>query len=225
MHKLLKTSRGFTIVEILVVIVVIGILATLVSMGYAGYTQNAQNKQIATIAQDYIHALSLYRNEHNTYPTFPEGYACLGSGNDLLKDGSHTCVVQTSGAGISPVKESPTLNSQLTPYFSGGKLPIVGNYILTLDPNNRFTGGYYVGDIASNQWTLDGVRHPWFVIYFQAGATTKCPIGPIATLLSIDVPTDTAHLSSTVPTLGYTESPGGNLTICFVPLAAIPPTP
>lgn len=222
MRKLFNDKSGFTVVEILVVVIIIGIISTLVVLSYTIYRKNAENAQAASVAQAYIDALNLYKYEKNNYPTFPEGYACLGEGYDLLNDGSKTCLMQSWG--VSQIKESATFNTALRPYFPGGKLPKIGDYVMYSSPSSQYTGGYYTSDHPSVQWTLDGVRHPWFVIYFQEGAAAKCPVGPIATLVNIDG-SGQAHLTSGVPSQGYTMAIEGKITGCLVPMPAIPASP
>ena len=212
------SARGFTLTELLIVIIIIGILGSLVSVGYIAYLQRANNSQTATAAQAYINALNLYRNEHGSYPNpslFPEGFDCLGTGY-----AAQTCVIQSSAP--SPIKESTSLTTALAPYFNGGKTPIAGSYVYH-GSGHTYSGGYYLSDVAVNNWELDGPRYPWFIVYFQQGATTKCPVGPVVSYtggsgLSM-------QFSSGVPSQGYTLQLDSAVTMCVIALAPIPATP
>ncbi len=65
----LKTSKGFTIVELLITIIIIGILATLVTVNY----NNAQTKTKATDEMSDLktlnRAIQAYFAENSVYPT------------------------------------------------------------------------------------------------------------------------------------------------------------
>ncbi len=218
-RKPLTNRLGFTVVELLVVITIIGIISSLLIISYTIYRKNAENTQTATTAQSYINALNLYRLENNNYPTFPEGYACLGEGYDLAGDGTKKCQISP---GTPPyVQEITSFNNALRPYFPGDKLPKPGTFILNILPTWKATGGFYMGDVPAVTQTLDGVRYPWFINYFLQGGDTKCPVGPVATLTVNGTP---QQYSSAPPATGYTYS-WGTVVQCSVPLPAIAATP
>jgi prepilin-type N-terminal cleavage/methylation domain-containing protein len=92
-------DSGFTLIELLVVISIIALLSTIVLAVVQDARIKAKNTAKNSLALEYIKALELYRNDHNTYPVtenlntvFCFGYSssekCLGdtsSGLDKLK--------------------------------------------------------------------------------------------------------------------------------------------
>src|SRR3569832_320111 len=75
MISLKKTSRGFTIVELLIVIVVIGILAALVVTTYNGIQQKARDTERKTDVNALHGQIEAYQAQNGKYPT-------LGNVND-----------------------------------------------------------------------------------------------------------------------------------------------
>jgi len=67
-----KSSRGFTIVELLIVIVVIGILAALVIVTYNGIQQKARDTERKTDIKALQGHLEAYWADNAKYPTLTE---------------------------------------------------------------------------------------------------------------------------------------------------------
>ncbi len=64
----LQTSKGFTLVEILVVMAVIAILATFVARSFTGSKQKAQDARRLTDIKNIATALERYYNQNDGYP-------------------------------------------------------------------------------------------------------------------------------------------------------------
>lgn len=69
MNTLLKKSRGFTLIELIVVIVVIGILATITTLGISRYQTDARDVRRASSAATIAEALEKYYDAHGEYPS------------------------------------------------------------------------------------------------------------------------------------------------------------
>lgn len=65
----LKTSKGFTIVELLIVIVVIAILAAISIVAYSGIQNRAKNSTAEQLASQVANKVAAYSTIKSTYPT------------------------------------------------------------------------------------------------------------------------------------------------------------
>lgn len=68
-----NTSRGFTIVELLIVVVVIAILAAIVIVTFGGIQSRAHDAAIRSDFHSLANYLKMYRSENGTYPYDPAG--------------------------------------------------------------------------------------------------------------------------------------------------------
>jgi len=71
-----KSSRGFTIVELLIVIVVVAILAAVTVVAYNGIQQRAYNTKVIAGANQYYKAFLEYKAVNGYYPSVN---SCLGA--------------------------------------------------------------------------------------------------------------------------------------------------
>ena len=77
-----KSSRGFTIVELLVVIVVIGILAAITIVSYAGITARANTTKAQSDAQSIQSVAEVMNADNGSYPKLN---SALGTGSATTK--------------------------------------------------------------------------------------------------------------------------------------------
>lgn len=189
-----QKSSGFTIVELLIVIVVIGILAAIVIVAFNGVQQQARNAQTVSIIKSYQKALMRYAIEHQEYPV--AGRACLGEdypdSGDFITSNSRNCFRSNSSGTVNA-----GFNNNIRPYM-GGSLPTPSNVIIGAGTNPSWTSRGAILATNFTTMTIDGVTHPWVLIYTLEGQT-KCPVGPILNL------SGWPNLSSGEPSSGFSQ--------------------
>ena len=189
------SSRGFTIVELLIVIVIIGIIAALVIVAYSGIQDKANNTQTETAIDAWRKALIQYATDNGSYPI---------AYNACFNEVNVTSCWPTSSA-------SPTLNNAIRPYF-GNKTPLPAPSLQQLPSTpwgTTVAGGLYYTTTA----TLDGTLYPYYVAYNLKGLV-RCNMSG---LLSLGSPW--TNFSSTPPSNGRSTSDGTGVTFC---IAALP---
>lgn len=65
----MQTSRGFTIIELIVVILVLGILVSITALGLVRYQLDARDTQRSTNVSIIAEALEKYYNNNGEYPS------------------------------------------------------------------------------------------------------------------------------------------------------------
>lgn len=77
MRQSRRTSRGFTLLELLVVLVVLGLLAGIVGPKYFNQLGRSETKVARAQIEGLNKALDIYRLELGHYPTTEQGLAAL----------------------------------------------------------------------------------------------------------------------------------------------------
>ncbi len=101
----LRSQKGFTIVELLIVIVIIGILAALIIAAYNGIQGRAKDVAVQTDLRGVASKMEFYFSDNNTYP--PSSAALSGAGFFASKSSYDTTATAnylfctTASAGIS----------------------------------------------------------------------------------------------------------------------------
>jgi general secretion pathway protein G len=76
--KILRDSRGFTLIELMLVIIIIGVLVAMVAPRLAGRSQQAKDAAArADINANLSAALDLFEMHNGRYPSTAEGLAAL----------------------------------------------------------------------------------------------------------------------------------------------------
>ena len=102
---MLKRSRGFTLIELIVVIAIIAILAAIVIVGVNGYITKARNARRISDVENYVKALNMYYIDNNSYPN--GSLCCLGTVANNGNPSGSSC-----GSGCAA-------NAALQPYIPG----------------------------------------------------------------------------------------------------------
>lgn len=161
-----NTTRGFTIVELLIVIVVIGILAAVSIVSYSGIQQRANSTKTVSALDAWIKALTLYKTDNGRWPS---GLVCLGEGYSYGVTGADStgtaqCRQDYAGGGVTV---STSFNAVLSPYI-GSQLP-TPSFVTTRSTDLVWRRGiiYYYGGGSGNQV---------YVTATFAGPSTTCPV-------------------------------------------------
>lgn len=149
------TSKGFTIIELVVVIAIIAILSAIVMINVNNYIAKARNTKRKVDVLNYIKAFSTYYAENGHYPTFGFGFCCLG---DYTGVGSGDYCTYTPLGYISNFSAC-SINNSLTSYIP--KLPVDTTLIKSANSADR---GYVYTEVASGgttynlYWGLEGAN-------------------------------------------------------------------
>ncbi len=77
MKRIIKSNKGFTLIEIMVVLIIIGLLAGIVVPRLMGRTEEAKRTKTAVQIRNLQSALDLYKLDSGNYPTTDQGLQAL----------------------------------------------------------------------------------------------------------------------------------------------------
>lgn len=155
-----STSRGFTIVELLIVIVVIGILAAITIVAYNGISDRAYTAKMLSTANAYANALRMYQADHGTLPPSADfladspaalgAAACLGTPDQYPATSifpAGTCYVRRNGGGtiISSRSGGGDIVNDLSPYMTSLPDPVLRQV-------SPYSNQYYRGVTYDTTW-------------------------------------------------------------------------
>ena len=77
MGRLLRTTGGFTLIELMVVMIILGLLAAIVTPRVVGVSDHARYEQARAQMRILEDALKLYRLDNGRYPSTEQGLQAL----------------------------------------------------------------------------------------------------------------------------------------------------
>ncbi len=167
------SSRGFTIVEVLIVVIVISILAALIIVTYNGIQSRARNTSTINAANQWRKIIVSYTVIYNTYPMPAGNHRCLGTGNETNWDANpdEDCYWSTN------IKHTNTaLNTEIA--------KVATSIPQAVTQHLPMTTGFASGISFRNADTLDPTGTPVVnypvLLYFLEGTNQDCVLRPIA---------------------------------------------
>lgn len=136
MKKILKKSKGFTLVELLIVIIIIGILAGMMMLATGSATDKANATKIVSNLRNVKAATIMYYADHNEWPA---ENVQANSSSDITKyldqsvsndykyvssDGKLWIQASTQSDGIKKILTSMASNSSISVDGNGVRMPI-----------------------------------------------------------------------------------------------------
>lgn len=140
------TSRGFTIVELLIVVVVIAILAAITIVAYNGVTNRAKASAAQTAAENATKKVLIYKVDNSDTP--PASLADIGLTNDGSTQYQYTaigtgyCLTATTSGSSAYTANNYTYNGGTTVNQAA---PVAGAC-----PGHSTTGGTVVKNLVTN---------------------------------------------------------------------------
>lgn len=182
-----QSSRGFTIVELLIVIVVIAVLAAITIVAYNGVQQRANNAAIIDAASKSMRMIQAYIAANGTYPA-----------------NAQSCITNTSGCTVNTFAIG-TAAAFDTSIATMGTLP----RSIPMSGATNQSGLLYTYTATR---TYNGDVQPVILYYWLYGTSQQCGLSDVVTGWTVGVSSVTGYTaandSSTGKTLCYIHVAG-----------------
>lgn len=153
---MIKFSKGFTVIELIVVVTIISILVSIAYVAYSGAQNRAKNAQTISAVEQWMKALQIYKARNGG---FPANASCLGANYKYNSDnagvsGIGQCRQDNASYGILT---DSTFYTAMDPYITGNPTPAMNSAVNTA--TSWYRGIYYVV-AAGNIGRIDFVLTP-----------------------------------------------------------------
>ena len=132
-NEIFKSSKGFTLVELMIVIGIIGILAGIIMPKINGMREKAKNTAIASLASNIRTSLEIYYAENSMYPEYGSN---INSGNEWEDLDSLLSTINLGDINQYNVKEIEYANN------SGD----LDKYLIKFISTDRNSSVFYLGE-------------------------------------------------------------------------------
>jgi prepilin-type N-terminal cleavage/methylation domain-containing protein len=180
MSNIKRSSRGFTIVELLIVIVVIAILAAIVVVAYNGVSQRARNSARASAAQQLykaVHVAVASAGASEVGKKLEESgqswhRSCLGTGLPTVGGKANTCAAYNGSSYAWGVNDFFTFMGTYSSVPSMKNFPAVNS----TDGDVLYAPYLERGDVSGSGVTLPDAL---IIEYYLEGTNQDCVLRPI----------------------------------------------
>lgn len=125
----MKSSRGFTIVELLIVVVVIAILAAITIVSYNGIQTRAKDASRSSSVETLKKGIELYNGENSTYPAVvgcADNSGCAVAGLSTLLVPKYISTMPTDLTGVSYARNTDGVGYGLNVPYEGRPRCVTG---------------------------------------------------------------------------------------------------
>ncbi len=156
MKKLMRSDRGFTLIELMIVVAIIGILAAIAVPNYLAYQAKARRSEVKANLGAILKSETAFQGESGRYSGFSEiGWGIMGTSQRFTY---RTMVTDTAGNPVSVELRSPTggpsaENSLYTAMSTQGSFTATATGSIDNDPTldqwhiNETMTGFFSPDI------------------------------------------------------------------------------
>ena len=125
MKRIIKSNKGFTLIEIMVVLIIIGLLASIVVPRLMGRTEEAKRIKTSVQIRNFQSDLDLYKLDSGNYPTTDQGLQALvekpaiGEIPKNWKEGGYIDKIPKDAWGNNYIFISPGIHTDFDLYSYG----------------------------------------------------------------------------------------------------------